>query len=121
MRQIKFRGRDMTGNFVYGLLTKKRIRSSGEIRWAIATGNCSLAETVPVNENSIAQLVGLDVDGREIYEGDIVILDNQRGVVRFANAQFYIDRDGDDTVPFTLNCLCSPFLEVVGYVAEEQQ
>lgn len=72
MRQIKFRGRDMNGHFVYGLLTKKRIRSSGEIRWAIATGNCSLAETVPVNENSIAQLVGLDCDGREIYEGDLV-------------------------------------------------
>ena len=62
-----------------------------------------------------------DKNGKEIFEGDIVILDNQRGVVRFANAQFYIDRDGDDTVPFTLNCLCSPFLEVVGHVAEEQQ
>ena len=60
-----------------------------------------------------------DRNGVEIYEGDIVILGNQRGVVRFANAQFYIDRDGDDTVPFTLNCLCSPFLEVVGHIAED--
>ena len=73
MRQIKFRGADMNGNFVYGLLTKKKIRSSGEIRWAIATGNCSQAETVPVRENSIAQLVGFDRDGREVYEGDIII------------------------------------------------
>ena len=72
-RPIKFRGRDINGNFVYGLPTKKKIRSNGEIRWAIATGNCSAAETIPVNENSIAQLVGYDVDGEEIYEGSEVI------------------------------------------------
>lgn len=62
-----------------------------------------------------------DCNGVEIYEGDIVILGNQRGVVRFDNAQFYIDRDGDEAVPFTLNRLCSPFIEVVGHIAEEQQ
>ena len=73
MRTIKFRGRDMNGHFVYGLLTKKKIRSSGEIRWAIATGNCTAGETVPVNENSIAQLVGYDVQSAEVYEGDKVI------------------------------------------------
>ncbi|MBR1807252.1 MAG: hypothetical protein IJ774_12820 [Selenomonadaceae bacterium] len=74
-RPIKFRGRDMAGHFVFGLLTKKRIRSSGEIRFAIATGNCSAAETIPVNENSIAQLVGFDCDGREVYEGDTIVDD----------------------------------------------
>ena len=73
MREIKFRGRDINGNFVYGLLTKKKIRSSGEIRWAIATGNCSAAETIPVRENSIAQLIGLDANGNEVYETDNVI------------------------------------------------
>lgn len=74
MRTIKFRGRDMNGHFVYGLLTKKKIRSSGEIRWAIATGNCTAGETVPVNENSIAQLVGYDSAGNEVYEGDTVTI-----------------------------------------------
>ena len=72
MRTIKFRGRDMTGHFVYGLLTKKRIRHSGEISWAIATGTRQ-SEVIPVNENSIAQLVGFDSDGREVYEGDILV------------------------------------------------
>ena len=70
---IKFRGKDINGHFVYGLLTKKKIRSSGEIRWAIATGNCTLAETVPVSANSIAQFTGYSKDGREIYDGDIVV------------------------------------------------
>ncbi len=72
MRTIKFRGRAMNGDFVYGLLTRKKIRSSGEIRWAIATGNCTAGETVPINENSIAQLVGVDSAGNEIYEGDLL-------------------------------------------------
>ena len=71
-RPIKFRGRAMNGDFVYGLLTKKKIRSSGEIRYAIAAGNCTAGETIPVNENSIAQLVGYDANGKEIYEGDKV-------------------------------------------------
>ena len=71
-RPIKFRGRDMTGHFVYGLLTKKRIRSSGEVVFAIALSE-KQSENIPVNENSIAQLVGFDRDGREVYEGDILL------------------------------------------------
>ena len=58
-----------------------------------------------------------DCNGVEIFEGDAVILDNRLGVVRFDNAQFYIDRDGDEDVPFTLNRLCSPFIEVIGHIA----
>ena len=72
MRTIKFRGRAMNGDFVYGLLTKKKFRSSGEIHWAIATGNCTAGETIPVNENSIAQFVGLDSAGNEVYETDLL-------------------------------------------------
>jgi len=58
-----------------------------------------------------------DCNGVEIFEGDAVLLDNRLGVVRFDNAQFYIDRDGDENVPFTLNRLCSPFIEVIGHIA----
>ena len=72
MREIKFRGHDINGNYVYGLLTKKKIRSNGTIRYAIARGNCSLAETVPIGDE-FAQLIGVDKNGREVYEGDKVI------------------------------------------------
>ena len=86
-RPIKFRGRDMTGHFVYGLLTKKRIRSSGEIRWAIAQSE-KQSDTIPVNENSIAQLVGFDCDGREVYEGDALVDDIAEYVAHlFANVR----------------------------------
>ena len=71
--EIKFRGKNINGANVYGLLTKKKIRSSGELSWAIATGNCTAGETVPVDEKTIAQLVGYDSDDNEIYEGDELI------------------------------------------------
>ena len=60
-----------------------------------------------------------DKNGVEIYEGDIVLLGNngQRGVVRFDNAQFYIDIDGQET-PFTLNRIASPYITVAGHIAE---
>ena len=72
MRQIKFRGKDMTGQWVYGLLAKKKMRSSGKIVWAIATG-WQLSDFIPVQENSIAQFVGYDKNDAEIYEGDELI------------------------------------------------
>ena len=71
--EIKFRGKNINGAKVYGLLTKKKIRTSGEMSWAIATGKCTAGETIPVDEKSIAQLVGYDSTGAEIYSDDIVI------------------------------------------------
>ena len=71
---IKFRGRSMGGHFVYGLLSQKIIRANGRISWSIATG-LKESENVPVLENSIAQLVGYDANGDEVYEGDILEFD----------------------------------------------
>ena len=42
-REIKFRGKSMGNHWVYGLLTKKKIRNSGRIDFAIATDDYSLA------------------------------------------------------------------------------
>ena len=70
---IKFRGKDMNGHYVYGLLTKKKIRNGGKLSYAIANGNFTAGETIPVDENSIAQLVGYDAEGNEIYEGDTLV------------------------------------------------
>ena len=74
-RPIKFRGVSMGGHFQYGLLSQKRIRNSGEIRWSIATG-LKQADNIPVIEDSIAQLCGYDKNGKEVYEGDTMIDEN---------------------------------------------
>lgn len=72
---IKFRGRNMNGHYVYGQLTKKKVRNSGKLSYAIAYGNFTQSETIPVNENSIAQLVGYDANGNEVYSPDFVFKD----------------------------------------------
>lgn len=69
MRQIKFRGiSTKTGKFVYGYYVPQCPMSSFP---GIVDGNDLIHE---VKHDSIAQLVGYDKDGQEVYEGDTVYL-----------------------------------------------
>ena len=56
MKTIKFRGRDDTGYPHYGDLTHE--------------GKDVLVDDVEVDPESVAQFIGCDKDGNEIYEGD---------------------------------------------------
>ena len=68
MRPIKFRGRRPNGELVYGDL----IQCNGDPSILTHT------HRVFVESNSVAQLVGYDKDGREIYEGDTLVDRNDR-------------------------------------------
>ena len=108
MREIKFRGKAINGDWVYGLLTKKKIRSSGEISYAIATGDCSLGNTVPVVEETIGEFTGwTDKNGVEIFEGDILQTSNgSRLEVEYL------------TGGWTCNCINTNMATVIGNVFE---
>ena len=62
-RPIKFRGRDIRGRILFG-----DIRHNNGV-WFMFDGDF----WYEVDSDSIAQLVGYDKDGNEIYEGDTVV------------------------------------------------
>ena len=63
----------MGWHWVYGLLTKKKIRSSGKLEYAIANDDFSLANTVPIHKETIGQFTGFrDIDDEKIFEDDFI-------------------------------------------------
>lgn len=74
MREIKCRGKGgLSGHWEYGFLTKKKNRRNGELNFAIAVGDCSPANTIPVLADTVGQFTGLyDAEDKEIYEDDII-------------------------------------------------
>ncbi len=72
MREIKFRGRHIdTGEFVYAELGQISAVSDDPNLLLFLTEKPCLVHT-----NSIAQFVGHDAAGNEIYEGDTVVLNS---------------------------------------------
>ena len=70
MRPIKFRGRDVhTGEVIYGAL-----RIIGINPHIYKEAHCYYEEElIEVDPDSVAQLVGYDANGKEVYEGDTVV------------------------------------------------
>ena len=63
---VKFRGvSELTGKTIYGV----GVKDYGDNRVDIITGGMALEA---VQADSVAQLAGYDVDGKEVYEGDII-------------------------------------------------
>ena len=79
MRPIKFRGRVPEGYHPYGGQTVygSLVRYREDAYWAQGYPNWIVLldghRSYPVNEDSVAQLVGFDADGNEVYEGDELV------------------------------------------------
>lgn len=77
MRPIKFRGRDInTDEYRYGDFVRYVPMSSFP---GIVSEDGFVCEVAP---DTIAQLVGYDKDGKEVYEGDIVVEEFVDGYVK---------------------------------------
>jgi len=62
MKEIKFRGRDLSGKYRFGFYAE-----SGDVPYIIE--NCTWHEVEP---ESVAQLAGYDANGKEIYDDDTI-------------------------------------------------
>lgn len=78
MKTIKFRGRDVdNGEYVYGEFGQGA--TSGEPMIYFYDEDAQQWVGAEIYSDSVAQLVGYDVDGKEVYEGDTLtdILGNE--------------------------------------------
>lgn len=90
MKQIKFRGRVPEsdkidgGKIVYGSLVEHRYERNRYWIYPL-DGDCNY----PVETETVAQLVGYDSNGNEVYEGDVLV-----------------DGDGDEVVAKLHSVIC---------------
>ena len=93
--KIKFRGVTTDGTTVYGDLIRKKGLRAKEI-WQIVSNSAYFY----VKPESVAQLVGYDSKGKEIYTGDTLIFDDKEYTVpQYEPPRFYslseVKHEGD--------------------------
>lgn len=73
MRPIKFRGKDADGNLCFGSLIVDDRQEQKKYNIVECRGSCQTwLIWAEVDPESVAQLVGYDKDGKEVYEGDAI-------------------------------------------------
>lgn len=112
MRTIKFRGKDFAGTWWYGY------PSLYEGNPVIHPLQC-IGASMHVDEDSVGQFTGLtDADGKEIYEGDLLLSDENAEVFEVVyDAPRFCFKDND----FGFRFLNHPeFFHVIGNIHDNK-
>ena len=139
MREIKFRGKDEdTGEWIYGgIVHQTDFYGDTCDKWFIITGNetndYDIGYPYLVEEKSIGQFTGLkDKNGKEIYDGDIVKLDDdvkktfnlQDGVIKYVGGCLLVSGNNGNLLS-TLLCLVDVYYslrgEIIGNIYENPE
>ena len=103
MRPIKFRGRDIdTGKFVYGNLLSTVFGTYIYDARGITFNPC---DCCMVESKSVAQFVGLDADGREVYEGDVLTFEHDGKCYEYTAGLQPFARNDDGLVHYKFDSL----------------
>lgn len=87
MREIKFRGKSITGIWYYGYLTI----DAYEYYFIESLGGTHLYSNKVIPE-TVGQFTGLqDKNEVDIYEGDKILYDGITGIIHFNNGSYYVN------------------------------
>lgn len=122
MRIIKFRGKDYeTGEWVQGHFFQRLGHYPAIIEPRPHNGKVMYFETT-VSDETVGQFTGLyDVNGKEIYEGDILDFNGLIIEVRFVRGVFALLCNGDLDEELCGDCRTDLFAKIIGNIHDNPE